>query len=162
MKVSELKEYLRESGVAHQDILDKETLCRRAWETNVDSMTVAELNIYLTENNIPTQDCRDIASRREKAKRAFQTPQHLAPEPSERKNDPPSTSQLQVSDIVMLVGLNRADMNGKQATVLQADCGGGRAEVHVEELGNSFKVKFENLIPFMNGSGDGQDESFLD
>ncbi|PPQ95221.1 hypothetical protein CVT26_014913 [Gymnopilus dilepis] len=164
MKVSELKEYLRDNGVAHEDVLDKETLCRRAWETHVDSMSIGELNIYLSENHISTQDCRDIASRREKAKQAFQSTRHSAPEPSERKTDTSGTSPLQNNDIVVLTGLSREDMNGKQATVLQADCGNGRAEVHVEELGRAFKVKFENLIlnPFVDQTGDGHDEDFLD
>ncbi|KAF8910634.1 hypothetical protein CPB84DRAFT_1812732 [Gymnopilus junonius] len=136
MKVSELKEYLRDNG---------ETLCRRAWK----------------HTNISTVDCRDIASRRDKAKQAFQSTQHAAPEPSDRKVDAPS--QLQVNDIVVLTGLSRAEMNGKRATVLQAECGGGRAEVHVEELGRTFKVKIENLVLFVDETGDGHDsEDFLD
>ncbi|KDR76199.1 hypothetical protein GALMADRAFT_210854 [Galerina marginata CBS 339.88] len=144
MKVTELKDFLKEHGVAYEDILDKETLCRRAWEAHCDSMSVSELNIYLANNNISTHDCRDIASRRDKAKQAFQSTPPPPPPTSSRKEDP---AQFRDGDIVMLTGLSRAEMNGKQATVVQADCGGGRAEVNVEDLGRTFKVKHENLLP---------------
>jgi hypothetical protein len=42
-------------------------------------------------------------------------------------------------------------MNGKGGTVVQADCGGGRAEVRLEESGKLFKIKFVNLAVVPKG-----------
>jgi hypothetical protein len=121
MTVSELKDYLRQYDVSCGDIRDKETLCRRVWETHCDCMTVPELNTFLTENNISTSDCRDITSRRQKAKDAFRTGAQ-AP-------------RFQEQDVVILTKLSRMELNGERATVVKADCGGGRAEVLLEESG---------------------------
>ena len=57
-----------------------------------------------------------------------------------------------------LTGLNRAEMNGQLGTVVQADCGGGRAEVRLEETGKLFKIKFVNLAVVPNEDP----EDFLD
>jgi hypothetical protein len=149
MTASELKKYLRERDVAYRDILDKETLCRRVWEAHCDCMNMAELVKFLTENHISTSDCRDIASRRQKAKDAFQASRPAAP-----KHVPILAFCVQEHDVVMLTGLNRAEMNGKQATVVQPDCGGGRAEVRLEESGKTFKVKLENLAVVSNDDSD--------
>src|SRR5262249_26005858 len=100
MTASKLKEYLRERGVLYTDILDKETLCRRAWEARCDTMNLHELDAFLTENNISTADCRDTASRRRKAMEAFRMTRPLAPK------------HVQKDDIVVLVRLNRDEMNG--------------------------------------------------
>jgi hypothetical protein len=134
MTVSELKEYLRQYDVSCGDIRDKETLCRRAWETHCDCMTMPELNTFLTENNISTLDCRDITSRRQKAKDAFRTDSE-APAP-----------RFQEHDVVILTKLSRMELNGESAAVVKADCGGSRAEVLLEESGTRIKVKFENLV----------------
>lgn len=130
MTVSELKQYLRQYDVSYGDILDTETLSRRAWETHCDCMTLPELNRFLTENDISTSDCRDVTSRRQKAKDAFR---------AERP-------RLQEHDVVILTKLSRLELNGERAVVVDAHCGGGRAEVLIEESGTRIKVKFENLV----------------
>lgn len=134
MTVSELKEYLRQYDVSCGDIRDKETLYRRVWETHCDCMTLPELNTFLTENKISTSDCRDITSRRQKVKDAFRAGAEV--------------SRLREHDVVILTRLSRLELNGERATVVKADCGGGsmRAEVILEESGEKFKVKFENLV----------------
>jgi hypothetical protein len=132
MTVSKLKEYLQQCGVSCGDILDKETLCRRAWETHCDCMTMPELNTFLTENKISTSDCHDIPSRRQKAKDAFGTGAE-AP-------------RFQEHDLVILTKLSRMELNGERATIVKADCGGGRAEVLLGESGTKIKVRFENLV----------------
>jgi hypothetical protein len=145
MTVSELKEYLRGCGVAYGGILDRETLCRQVWETHCECMSMPELNAFLMENSISTSDCRSVASRRQKAKEAFQMNRPAAPTPVLR---------VQKYDVVMLTKLSRTEMNGKRAKVIQPDCGGGRAEVCLEESGKNFKVKLENLL-IMPGDGSG-------
>lgn len=142
MTASELKKYLRERGVSHTDILDKETLCRRAWEAHCDSMSVPELDAFLSDNNISIADCRDIASRRRKAMEAFRTTRPTAPK------------HIQKDDMVVLMGLKRDELNGKGAKVVEADCGGGRAEVCLEESGKPIKVKLENLTVVRTNKAD--------
>jgi hypothetical protein len=137
MTVAELKEYLKGQGVDHNDILDRETLCRRAWETHCECMSITELNAFLLENNISTSGCRDIISRRQKAKGALKIPRPSAPKQAPR---------VQKNDLVMLAKLNHSEMNGKRAKIVQPDCGGGRAEVCLEESGRTFKIKLENLV----------------
>jgi hypothetical protein len=143
MTIHELKEYLRERGVTYSDILDRETLCRRVWEAHCDCMTMTELGTFLSENRISTANCRDVGSRRQKAKEAFQI----------SARGPSASSRVQLHDVVTLRGLTRAEMNGKRAKVIQPDCGGGRAEVRLEESGKLVKVKFENLTA-VNDSSD--------
>jgi hypothetical protein len=140
MAIPELKDYLRERGVAYTDILDRETLCRRVWEAHCDCMSMSELTSYLSENHISTADCRDIASRRQKAKDAYQSSRLPT-------SFPPSVKRSQV---VTLKGLTRAEMNGKRAIVVQPDCGGGRTEVRIEDSGKLVKVKFENISATSN------------
>jgi hypothetical protein len=137
MTVADLKEYLQRSGVYHNDILDRETLCRRVWETHCECMSINELNAFLMENNISTSGCRDIISRRQKAKEAFQITRPSAPTQGPR---------IQKNDVVTLTKLTRSEMNGKRAKIVQPDCGGGRAEVYLEESGKTFKIKLENLV----------------
>ena len=122
MTVHELKEYLRERGVIYSDILDRETLCRRVWEAHSDCMTMTELGTFLSENRISTTDCRDVGSRRQRAKEAFQ----IGPRGAS------ASSRVQLHDVMTLQGLTRAEMNGKRAKVIQPDCGGGRAEVRLK------------------------------
>jgi hypothetical protein len=100
-------------------------------------MSINELNAFLMENNISTSGCRDIISRRQKAKEAFQITQPSAPKQGPR---------IQKNDVVTLTKLSRSEMNGKRAKIVQPDCGGGRAEVYLEESGETFKIKLENLV----------------
>ena len=132
MTVLELKKYLQQHDVSCGDILDKESLARRAWETHCDYMTVPELNEFLKQHDISTSDCRDITSRRQKAKDVSCAAE--AP-------------RFQEYDVVILRKLNRMELNGERATVVTADCGGGRAEVLLDGSDKKkIKVKFENLV----------------
>jgi hypothetical protein len=142
MSASELKQFLNDHGATFNDILDKETLCRRVWDTYCESMGIIELNKFLSENSISTADCRDIESRRRKAKDMFRPPKRPAP-PLASAN----TSQVRwrKDDNVILEGLNRAEMNGKRGTVVSVDNALGRVQVRIEGMDKSFKVKFENL-----------------
>jgi hypothetical protein len=142
MSVSELKNFLEERDVEFGDVLDKETLCRRVWDTYCDCMSVVELNRFLSDMNISTAGCRDIYSRRQKAKAAF--------EPPTRPSRPPASAdtsaiRLKKDDTVVLTGLNRAGMNGLTATVVSVDRAEGKALVRVEALDKTFKIKLENL-----------------
>ena len=124
------------------DVLDKETLCRRAWDTYCDCMSMVELNMFLSDRNISTVGCRDINSRRQRAKDAFESPT--------RPSRPPASSDTTATrfikgDTVVLTGLSRAEMNGKTATVISVDHAEGKALVRVEALDRSFKIKLENL-----------------
>jgi len=152
MSASELKGFLKGHGVAFDDILDKETLCRRAWDTHCDSMGIVELNKFLSENLISTIDCRDVASRRQKAKEVFRPPTRPAPPPASA-----NTSQVRwrKDDNVVLTGLNKAEMNGKRGTVVSVDHALGKVQVRIEEMDRSFKVKFENL---QMAAGEEEDE----
>jgi len=144
MSILELKEYLKEHGVVYNDIFDRETLCRSVWEAHCDCMSMSELAMFLSENHISTADCRDIASRRQKAKDAYQNGQ------------PPVSSAptLKSNDVVTLKGLTSTEMNGKWGIVIQPDCGEGRAEVWIEEMGKVVKVKFENIAVASDNSAD--------
>ena len=142
MSVTDLRAFLAERGVEFDDVLDKETLCRRAWDTHCDCMTIAELNTFLSDRNISTVGCRDVNSRRQKAKSAF--------EPPARPSRPPASSdtaaiRFRKDDTVVLTGLNRGEMNGKTATVISVDHAEGKALVRLEVLDKTFKIKLENL-----------------
>lgn len=142
MSVTELKTFLTERGVEFGDILDKETLCRRTWETFCDCMTIVELNTFLSDRNISTVGCKDINSRRQKAKDAF--------EPPTRPSMPPASSDTSAirflkDDTVVLTDLKRGDMNGLTATVISVDHAEGKALVRVEMMDKTFKIKLENL-----------------
>ena len=142
MSASELKQFLNDHGATFDDILDKETLCRRVWDTFCESMGIIDLNKFLSENSISTADCRDIESRRRKAKDMFRSPKR--PEPPLASAN---TSQVRwrKDDDVILKGLNWAEMNGKRGTVMLVDNALGRVQVRIEGMDKSFKVKFENL-----------------
>jgi hypothetical protein len=105
-------------------------------------MGMAELNKFLSENFLSTADCRDIASRRQKAKDAFRPPTRPAPPPASANT---SEVRWRKDDNVILTGLNRADMNEKRGTVVSVDHALGKVLVRVEEMDRTFKVKFENL-----------------
>ncbi|KIJ42068.1 hypothetical protein M422DRAFT_780073 [Sphaerobolus stellatus SS14] len=78
----------------------------------------------------------------------------------ETKTSQPETKAklpFRKDDKVKLTGLSRADMNGKQATVIQEDCGNGRVEVRIDELEKNFKVKLENIVVAADS-----DDEFLD
>jgi hypothetical protein len=71
MTVSELRKYLSDCGVSHKDILDRDTLCRRAWEAHCERMSKLELKAFLKGNKISTFLC-SVARCRKKAKETFQ------------------------------------------------------------------------------------------
>ncbi|KAH6907625.1 hypothetical protein BKA70DRAFT_1563097 [Coprinopsis sp. MPI-PUGE-AT-0042] len=83
MSIAELKAFLiiNERDVDGGDILDKETLCKRVWETHCDCMSVSELNTFLSSSNIPTTGCRSVSDRRDKSKAAFEPPARPTPGP---------------------------------------------------------------------------------
>ena len=154
MSPAELKSYLSERGVSFDDILDKETLCRRVWDTHCDCMTIPELNQFFTDNSISTADCRDIASKRSRAKSAFRPPVRPAPPtPAPAPAVPKDAGSgratgdgpFRKDDAVILHGLTRADMNGKKGTIVLIDREASKATVKVPDLDRSFKVKFENI-----------------
>jgi hypothetical protein len=143
MSVTELRTFLTERGVEFGDVLDKETLCRRAWDTYCDCMTMVELNRFLSDNNISTVGCRDVNSRRQKAKDAFESPTRPSRPPASSDT---SSTRFRKDDTVVLTGLNRGEMNGKTATVISVDHAEGKALVRVEVLDRTFKIKLENLM----------------
>ena len=145
LSISELKDYLRERDVSFGDILDRETLCRRVWETHCDCMGISELNTFLTENGISTADCRDIMGRRQKAKDTFEAVRPQAPTSQSHHESPLDKPLVKEKDRVELFGLNKIDMNGRKGEVLGVDMVAGRAEVMLDGMGKSFKVKFANL-----------------
>ena len=142
MSASELKRFLDDHGATFDDILDKETLCRRVWDTYCESMGITELNKFLSENSISTAGCRDVQSRRQKAKGMFRPPKRPAAPPASA-----NTSQVRwrKDDDVILKGLNRTEMNGKRGTVVSVDNELGKVQVRIEDMDKSFKIKFENL-----------------
>ena len=142
MSVSELKNFLNDHGATFDDILDKETLCRRVWDTYCESMGIVELNKFLSENSISTADCRDVQSRRQKAKGMFRPPKRPAAPPASANT---SRVRWRKDDTVILKGLNRAEMNGKRGTVVSVDNVLGKVQVRIEDMDKLFKVKFENL-----------------
>lgn len=132
LNTSELKDYLREIGVGFDDIFDRETLCRRAWDVHCESMTLKELNTFLTNHDIPASGI--IQDRRQKAKETFRFTRPSQPQPNKR-------------DMVMLTGLkNYAELNGKWAEVIKPDGGNGRTLVRVDETERELSVKLENLV----------------
>jgi len=142
MSVTELKTFLKERGVEFGDVLDKETLCRRAWDTHCDCMTITELNVFLSKQSISTVGCRDVDSRRQKAKAAFEAPTRPSRPPASSDT---TTIRFRKDDTVVLTGLNRGEMNGKTATVISVDYAEGKALVRVEVFDRTFKIKLENL-----------------
>lgn len=122
------------------DVLDRESLTRRVWDTHVDCMSVPEINSFLREQSISTIDCIDINSRRQKAKDSFQVSRPAVTVPLVD-----SLPLVKLDDKVLLSGLKKVEMNGKTGTVVNIDLAAGRAEVYIEDLGRSFKVKFENV-----------------
>ena len=142
MSTSDLKSFLNYRGASFDDILDKETLCRRVWDTYCESMGITELNKLLSENSISTADCRGVQSLRQKAKGMFRPPKRPAAPPASA-----NTSQLRwrKDDAVILKGLNRTEMNGKRGTVVSVDNELGKVQVRIDDMDKSFKVKFENL-----------------
>jgi len=143
MSASELKSYLKERGVTYGDILDKETLCRRVWETHCDCMSITELDRFLSGNNISAAGCKDVFSRRQKAKDAFRPPTRPAQPPKSLNT---SATRFRKDDSVVLTGLNRAEMNGKKGTVVSVDHAEGKVLVRlVGTSTKTFKIKLENL-----------------
>jgi len=142
MSVTDLRAYLTERGVEFGDVLDKETLCRRAWDTYCDCMSIVELNTFLSNKNISTVGCRDINSRRQRAKDAFEPPTRPSRPPASSNT---SATRFRKDDTVVLTGLSRAEMNGKTATVISVDQAEGKALVKVEAMDRTFKIKLENL-----------------
>jgi len=151
MSIAQLKNFLTERDVDATDIFDKETLCKRVWETHCDSMSISELNTFLSKNGISTAGCRDISARRQKAREAYRPPSR--PAPSTPGN---GSGGWRKDDVVMLTGLSKAEMNGKKALIQIVDTSQGKATVWVEDMGKAFKVKFENMKPFV-ANGDGSD-----
>jgi hypothetical protein len=144
MSLPELKKFLNDHGASFGDILDKETLCRRVWDTYCDSMGIVELNKFLSDNSISTANCKDVPSRRQKAKDMFRPPKRPAPPP------PASVDTSQVrwrkDDTAILIGLTRTDMNGKKGTVVSVDHALRKVQVRIDDMDSKlFKVKFENL-----------------
>ena len=142
MSVTELKTFLRVRDVEFDDIRDKETLCRRAWDTHCDCMTIVELNKFLSDMNVSTAGCRDVGSKRQRAKDTFESPSRPSAPPASFDT---STIRFKKDDTVVLTGLNRAEMNGKMATVISVDHAEGKALVRLDGLDKTFKVKLENL-----------------
>ncbi|KAF9531442.1 hypothetical protein CPB83DRAFT_849028 [Crepidotus variabilis] len=142
MSISELRAFLRDHGVSSDGILDKETLCKHVWETHCDSMSMIEVNKFLMDNKISTADCRDIPSRRQKAKDAFAPPSRPLPPPTSVNT---SATRFRKDDSVILKGLTRAEMNGKRGTVMSVDQAANRVQVRVFDMDKTFKVKFENI-----------------
>ena len=139
----ELKHFLECRGVAFDDILDRETLCRLVWDTHWDLMDVVGLKKYLLQNLISMAGCRDVNSLRQRVKDTFCPPTRPAPPPASV-----DTSQVRrwKGDHVVLSGLlNSAELNGKRGTVESVDYASGRVQVRIEEMDQSFKVKFKNL-----------------
>ena len=142
MSAFELKSYLKERGVTYGDTLDKETLCRRVWETHCDCMSVTELDTFLSGNNISAAGCKDVFSRRQKAKDAFRPPTRPAQPPKSLNT---SATRFRKDDIVVLTGLNRAEMNGKKGTVVSVDHAEGKVLIQMAGTSKTFKIKLENL-----------------
>jgi hypothetical protein len=145
MSTADLKTFLTERGVDFSDVLDHETLCRRAWDTYCDCMTFVELNTFLSGKSISTVGCKDVNSRRQKAKDAFQPPTVTRTSQRPPTSSDTSAIQFRKDDKVVLIGLNRAEMNGRSAMVMSVDQSKGKASVRVEVLDKTFKVKLENL-----------------
>lgn len=142
MTIAELRAYLKEHQVNFGDVFDKETLCRRAWDTYCDCMSVVELNKFLSDNNISTANCKDVNSRRQRAKDAFVSPERPPVPPASRNT---SSHRFRKDDVVVFTGLTRQDMNGKKGTVVSVDHPAGKAVIRVEDMDKTFKIKFENL-----------------
>jgi hypothetical protein len=144
MTTAELKGYLSERDVEYSDDLDRESLCRQVWEAHCDCMSLTELVAILSENQISTAGCRDIASRRQRARESFQAQRPATQTPTTVPTPAVVVPGVREHDVATLTGLNRAEMNGIKVIVVQPDGGGGRAEVRLES-GKMFRVKWENL-----------------
>jgi hypothetical protein len=147
MSITELKAFLSERDVDVGDILDKETLCKRVWETHCDCMSISELNTFLSSKKISTAGCRSINDRREKAKAAFEPPTRP---PVNRGG---GSGGWRKDDIVVLTGLSKADMNGKVGKIQIVDTAAGKVTVWVDDLGRAFKVKYDNVAPYVEELG---------
>ena len=110
-------------------------------------MGSVELNKFLTENLISTADCRDVSSRRQKAKDMFRPPNRPAPPPASTSDR--SQVRWRKDDTGILVGLERAEMNGKKVTVVSVDHALGKVQIRVEGMDKMFKVKSEHLQIFI-------------
>jgi hypothetical protein len=99
-------------------------------------MSLVELNSFLSTRSISTVGCKDVNSKRQKAKDAFEPPRALA-----------SSSRIgfRKGDMVILTGLKQTEMNGKTAMVISFDNPEGKALVKLEGLEQKFKIKLENL-----------------
>lgn len=148
MSISELKAFLTERGASAGDIFEKETLCKRVWETHVDCMSFSEVNTFLADNKISADGCRDISARRAKAKEAFQPP--ARPSASSGVG---GSGGWRTDDEVIFVALSRAEMNGKRGTVQSVDTAAGKVTVWVGDMEKAFMVKFENVAPWVEGTG---------
>jgi hypothetical protein len=150
MSTSELKDFLKAHEVFSDDILDKETLCRRVWETYCESMSITELEDFFLQNPISMVGCTNATSPWQTAKNAFCPPTRPAPPPASV-----DTSQVRwrKDDKVVLTGsLNRADLNGAEGTLVSVDDGFPfGANVSAGDVDRLLRVKLENLRPFLSG-----------
>ena len=112
-------------------------------------MSVVELNKFLSDNNISTANCKDVNSRRQRAKDAFVSPERPPVPPASRNT---SSHRFTKDDAVVFTGLTRRDMNGMKGTVVSIDHSAGKAVVRVEDMDKTFKIKFENLQKARIGS----------
>ncbi|KAH6911802.1 hypothetical protein BKA70DRAFT_862847 [Coprinopsis sp. MPI-PUGE-AT-0042] len=149
MSIAELKAFLNERDVDGGDILDKETLCKRVWETHCDCMSISELNTFLSSSNIPTTGCRSVSDRRDKAKAAFEPPARPTPGPRMDRG----SGGWRKDDVVVLTGLSKADMNGKVGKIQVIDSEARKVTVFVDDFGRAFKVKYENVQPYVEDLG---------
>lgn len=149
MSIAELKAFLSERDVDGGDILDKETLCKRVWETHCDCMSVSEVNTFLSSSGISTAGCRSVNDRREKAKAAFEPPARPTPGPRMER----SSGGWRKDDVVVLTGLSKADMNGKVGKIQVVDSDARKVTVFVDDFGRAFKVKYENVQPYVEDLG---------
>lgn len=147
MSIAELKAFLAERDVDVGDIFDKETLCKRVWETHCDCMSISELNTFLSTKKISTTGCRSINDRRDRAKAAFEPPTRP---PVARGG---GSGGWRIDDLVALTGLSKADMNGKMGKIQSVDTAAGKVTVFVEDMGRAFKVKYENVKPYVEELG---------
>lgn len=136
MAPSELKTYLRTNGVSYDDCFEKGDLQRRAWECYCDLMSGPEVVACMQQKGIDPSSSRDIGSRRQRLKQAFQS--------AERPKEPKPA--FKIHQRVMLQGLRRADMNGRYGYIREpATSSPDRAMVQIDGVGTPMLVKYENL-----------------
>lgn len=136
MSVGQLKRYLHENGVTHNDCFELDDIRRRAWECYCDNMSGSELVAFMAKNDINGSGCRNISARRERLKAAFRA--------AERPKAP--IASFKVGQSVVLHGLKRADMNGKQGIILDPNPTPERAKIQIDNVRNPMLVKYENLL----------------